>query len=273
MHDIDNDIVESDRCGLEGRDRRVDPLTLDSQALEKVSGALVGGSIEAGKKIVDPFGAEPRREQIADLGNSLDNIRLVETLIRRTSVGPQEASFFVVAQQPDADPGGLGNFPNPHRNLVFGVDPYISVRIYGSSMTTPPRTVHQLRVVVEVDDFDEAVALYRDVLGLDELAAFEGEGDARVIILDAGRATLELANTAQVDMIDEVEVGHRVSPHIRLAFEVDDAAAATDHLVANGATLIAAPVETPWRSSNSRLGGAGGLQLTLFAELATKTER
>lgn len=137
-------------------------------------------------------------------------------------------------------------------------------------MTSSPTAVHQLRVVVEIDDFNEAAEFYRDVLGLDQLAAFEGDGDARVIILDAGRATLELANTAQVDMIDEVEVGRRVSPHIRLAFEVDDTTSATDHLVANGAELIAAPVETPWRSVNSRLSAAGGLQLTLFAELGTE---
>lgn len=147
-----------------------------------------------------------------------------------------------------------------------GLDPHANVRVYGTEMTAPSRTVHQLRVVVEAADFDEAVRLYRDVLGLDELDAFEGEGEARVVILDAGRATLELANPAQVDMIDEVEVGHRISPHIRIAFEVDDAAATTDRLVAGGATLIAGPVETPWKSSNSRLSGAGGLQLTLFAE-------
>ncbi len=140
-------------------------------------------------------------------------------------------------------------------------------------MASTHSSVRQLRVVVEAEDFDEAVALYRDVLGLDELAAFEGEGDARVIILDAGRATLELANPAQVDMIDRVEVGHRVSPHIRIAFEVDDTAAVTDRLVANGASLIAGPVQTPWKSSNSRLEAAGGLQLTLFAELEAEADR
>ncbi len=130
-----------------------------------------------------------------------------------------------------------------------------------------------MRVVVEADDFDEALTMYRDVLGLEELAAFEGEGDARVVILDAGRATLELANSAQVNMIDEIEVGRRVSPPIRLAFEVDDTAAATQRLVSNGASLIAGPMETPWRSSNSRLDAAAGLQLTLFAELDTVSER
>ncbi|MGH3267671.1 MAG: VOC family protein [Trebonia sp.] len=32
--------------------------------------------------------------------------------------------------------------------------------------------VRQLRVVVTADDFDQAVAFYRDVLGLTEQAAF-----------------------------------------------------------------------------------------------------
>jgi catechol 2,3-dioxygenase-like lactoylglutathione lyase family enzyme len=48
--------------------------------------------------------------------------------------------------------------------------------------------------VVEAPDFDDAVRFYRDTLGLTEQAAFEGDGDARVMILSAGRATLELAN-------------------------------------------------------------------------------
>ncbi len=55
--------------------------------------------------------------------------------------------------------------------------------------------------------------------------------------------------------------------------EVDDSAGVTDALVANGATLIAGPVETLWRSSNSRLDGPGGLQLTLFTELDDESER
>lgn len=147
------------------------------------------------------------------------------------------------------------------------------MRTYGDRMSVAPPVVQQLRVVVEAADFEEAVAFYRDALGLPELAAFEGDGDARVVILDAGRATLELANPAQVDMIDEVEVGRRVSPHVRIAFEVDDTAVATDRLVAHGATLIAPPTTTPWRSSNSRLDGAGGLQLTLFSELEDEQAR
>ena len=132
-------------------------------------------------------------------------------------------------------------------------------------MTAAP--VLQMRLVVEAEDFEEALRFYRDALGLPEQAAFEGEGDARVVILDAGRATLELANPAQKQMIDEVEVGRQVAPHLRVAFEVVDAAGATTRLAEAGATVLAEPVETPWRSLNARLDAPAGLQLTLFQEL------
>jgi predicted enzyme related to lactoylglutathione lyase len=127
--------------------------------------------------------------------------------------------------------------------------------------------VRQLRVVVQAPDFERTLAFYRDVVGMPQAEAYEAEGGARVAILDAGRATLELSNTAQVEMIDEVEVGRRVAPHFRVALEVDDADAATSSAVAAGAQLIAPPTETPWRSLNSRLAGPAGVQLTLFQEL------
>lgn len=133
--------------------------------------------------------------------------------------------------------------------------------------------VRQLRLVVEAEDFDAALAFYRDVLGLPERAAFEGDGDARVAILDAGVATLELSNPAQVRMIDSVEADGRPSARIRIAFEVDDTAARTTELVEAGAELVAAPRETPWRSVNSRLHAPAGLEVTLFQELETPDTR
>jgi catechol 2,3-dioxygenase-like lactoylglutathione lyase family enzyme len=130
-----------------------------------------------------------------------------------------------------------------------------------------------MRVVLEVDDYETALEFYRDTLGLREQAAYEGGGDARVVILDAGVATLELANSAQRRMIDEVEVGHPTEGKIRLAFEVQDVEDRTVRLAEAGADLVAAPTETPWRSLNARLRGPGGLQLTLFQQLATLDER
>ena len=88
-------------------------------------------------------------------------------------------------------------------------------------------TVRQLRLVVEADDYDAAVAFYRDVLGLVEEESYQ-DGDAQVAILGAGRATLEIINSAQKAMIDDIEVGRPVAPHMRVAFEVADSAATTD---------------------------------------------
>jgi len=126
--------------------------------------------------------------------------------------------------------------------------------------------VRQMRLVVTADDYDEALAFYRDVLGLPELGAFAAEG-GRVTILDAGRATLELTDPIHAAHIDRVEVGDRVAGHVRVAFEVDDAREATTRLTDAGARLIAEPVVTPWNSLNARLEGPAGLQLTLFEEL------
>ncbi|WP_157249195.1 VOC family protein [Nonomuraea typhae] len=126
--------------------------------------------------------------------------------------------------------------------------------------------VRELRLVVTAEDYEAAVRFYRDSLGLPEREAYNSP-DGRVTILEAGRATLEIADPNQADFIDEVEVGRRVAGHIRVAFEVGDSAAVTRELTDAGATLIAEPVRTPWNSLNSRLEGPAGLQLTLFEEL------
>lgn len=126
--------------------------------------------------------------------------------------------------------------------------------------------VAQLRLAVTAEDYDRALQFYRDVLGMPELGTFEARG-GHVTILDAGRATLELAEPTYAAYIDEVEVGQRVAGHIRVAFEVADAAAATGAAEDAGARVIAPPTTTPWNSSNSRLEAPAGLQITLFAEL------
>ena len=126
--------------------------------------------------------------------------------------------------------------------------------------------VRQLRLVVEADDFEAAVAFYRDELGMPVELDLEGDNGEHVIILEAGRATLELSNPAQVAMIDQVEVGRRVAPRLRVAFEVDDAAAVTDRLADAGADVVAPPTRTPWNSLNARLEAPAGLQITVFEE-------
>jgi lactoylglutathione lyase len=129
------------------------------------------------------------------------------------------------------------------------------------------RRVHELRLVVTASDYEKALKFYRDVLGLEERAAFTSAG-GRVSILEAGKATLELADPSHAEFIDEVEVGRRVAGHVRVAFKVDDSASTAAILEEAGATLLAHPRKTPWNSLNARLEGPAGLQLTLFSEAA-----
>jgi predicted enzyme related to lactoylglutathione lyase len=129
--------------------------------------------------------------------------------------------------------------------------------------------VKELRLVVTAEDYDEAVTFYRDVLGLPERASYSSE-NGRVMILEVERATLEIADPAQAEFIDEVEVGRRVAGKYRVAFEVEDSAATTQQLAAAGATVVAPPTRTPWNSLNARLETPGGIQLTLFTELDLK---
>jgi len=135
--------------------------------------------------------------------------------------------------------------------------------------------VRQLRLVVTTPAYDEALAFYRDVLGLAEEASFSSP-DGRVTILSAGRATLEITDPANAEFIDEVEVGRRVAGHLRVAFEVADATGATDRLARAGATVVAPPTLTPWQSYNARLDAPGDLHVTVFAdashEAAPRTE-
>ena len=126
--------------------------------------------------------------------------------------------------------------------------------------------VRQLRLVVETDDFEAAVAFYRDVLGMPVELDLLGDRGEHVVILEAGRATLELSNPAQVAMIDEVEVGRRVAPRMRVAFEVDDTADTTSLLAEAGAEVVAPPTRTPWNSVNARLEAPAELHITIFEE-------
>jgi catechol 2,3-dioxygenase-like lactoylglutathione lyase family enzyme len=123
----------------------------------------------------------------------------------------------------------------------------------------------KLRIALTVADFDEAVAFYRDALGLEQLADWSGD-DGRVILLDAGGAELELFDERQAESVDRIEAGRRISGTVRLAFEVDDLDGTAQRLVAAGATAEAEPVAPAWGGCNARLRAPDGMQLTLFNE-------
>lgn len=125
------------------------------------------------------------------------------------------------------------------------------------------RTVHELRIALTVDDYERAVAFYRDALGLPERESWDRD-EGRGTILEAGTATLELFDTRMAGSLDAIEVGRRVSGPVRFALEVDDSVATAADLVGAGATRESDLVETAWGDRNVRVRAPDGMQLTLF---------
>ena len=123
--------------------------------------------------------------------------------------------------------------------------------------------VTEFRVALTVEDFDRAVAFYRDALGLEQIADWSS-ATGRVVVFEAGRATLELFDNAQAESVDAIEAGRRVSGTVRFALRVEDSGDMADRLVAAGAERVAPPVITPWGDHNARVQAPDGMQLTLF---------
>ena len=115
--------------------------------------------------------------------------------------------------------------------------------------------VTELRLAFTVQDFDQALAFYRDALGMEQLADWSSE---------AGRAVLELLDEPQAGLVDEIEAGRRVSGTVRFALRVADSEATARRLTEAGAVPVAPPVLTPWGDRNARLEAPDGMQLTLF---------
>jgi catechol 2,3-dioxygenase-like lactoylglutathione lyase family enzyme len=119
--------------------------------------------------------------------------------------------------------------------------------------------VFELRVALTVDNYEAAVAFYRDILGLPLDHEFKGGS-----VFAAGKATLEILSKAEAGRVDEIEVGRIVGAPVRIAMEVTDSAKTGEAMEAAGATRLGAPVTTPWGHKNVRLQTAEGVQITLF---------
>jgi catechol 2,3-dioxygenase-like lactoylglutathione lyase family enzyme len=129
------------------------------------------------------------------------------------------------------------------------------------SQSDPP--ISELRIAVTTSDYERLVKFYCAGLGI-EPAQIWNNGQGRALILDMGRATLEIFDEAQAETIDGIEAGKRVSGPIRFALQVPDIKAAMERLLSHGATLVHPPVTTPWGDQNVRLQDPDGMQITLF---------
>jgi len=131
------------------------------------------------------------------------------------------------------------------------------------SPANPNYPVIELRVALTTDDYERLVRFYCDGLGI-EPAQIWNNGQGRALILDMGKATLEIFDETQAQTIDQLEAGQRLSGPIRFALQVPDLKAAMERLLAHGATLVHPPVITPWGDYNVRLQDPDGMQVTLF---------
>jgi len=104
---------------------------------------------------------------------------------------------------------------------------------------------------------------YTEGLDITPAAFFENDG-GHAVMVDLGRATLEIFDEAQARAIDHLEAGGRVSGQVRLALQVPDLQNAMARLLAHGARLVHEPVHTPWGDYNVRLQAPDGMQITLF---------
>ena len=127
--------------------------------------------------------------------------------------------------------------------------------------TTNP--VFELRVALTTPDYERLTKFYCDGLGIEPTAIWNN-GQGRALVLEMGKATLELFDEAQAETIDQIEAEQRISGQIRFALQVPDLKAAMERLIAHGATLVHLPIITPWGDYNVRLQDPDGLQITLF---------
>ena len=126
-----------------------------------------------------------------------------------------------------------------------------------------PSPVRETRIALVAEDYEAAVRCYRDALGLPVVEAWDGP-TGRGVVLDAGRATIEVLSVAQAEHVERIETGGGTPERVRLALEVGDSVAAAERLEAAGAERVGGPVLTPWSHRNVRLRAPDGTQLTLF---------
>lgn len=132
-------------------------------------------------------------------------------------------------------------------------------------MSTPvsDNPIIELRVALTTSDYERLVKFYCAGLGL-EPAAIWTNSAGRAMILDMGRATVELFDEAHAQAVDQIEAGQHISGQVRIALQVPDLQAAMERLLAHGATLVHPPVITPWGDYNVRMQDPDGMQITLF---------
>ncbi|MCL4251340.1 MAG: SDR family NAD(P)-dependent oxidoreductase [Anaerolineae bacterium] len=172
--------------------------------------------------------------------------------------------------QQDAFPGeDISDRPLPEASvpgfleLLTGDHP--SGRYQARALDQADPGVHWLNLVLTVNDYAGAVGFMREGLGLKTEEEWNEVGHG--MLLDVGRATIEILDIAHAANVDAIEAGKVKDDRIRLALGVGDLATASQRAQSAGAATENVPVDTPWNHRNQRLAMPPNLPiqaLTLF---------
>src|SRR5258708_15895179 len=131
-------------------------------------------------------------------------------------------------------------FPAPHRptlkrqvdHLALALDlcysgskkpPHSSVENERKISMSSLDSIREVRIVLTVERFDQAVQFYRDRLGLAVVEQWQRAEGSGVILALGPHTTLELFDAPQAAFVDQMEAGRRVRGPGRLAHSVLDA--------------------------------------------------
>jgi len=123
---------------------------------------------------------------------------------------------------------------------------------------------HLAGVAEIVDDWEAAVAFYRDTLGMEVKSQVEGD---YAIVSAPGVLHFGIWNRAHAaeSVFGSREAVDRVPLGFTLEFEVDNVDAVAEQLAASGCQLVTPPKTEPWGQKSCRLITLGG-GLMGFAE-------
>lgn len=146
-------------------------------------------------------------------------------------------------------------------------DGYLYVLVCRRSLDPPAasRSFEELRVCLHVEDFDAAVAQYRDGLGLTVVDSWTHPGGERGVLFGVVPAALEIFDGPQATLVDLVECGEDRGRDHGLRVEVED----LEQLHSLAASLERAGarrhqvVDTPWEQTCLRIDMPDGEQLTI----------
>jgi catechol 2,3-dioxygenase-like lactoylglutathione lyase family enzyme len=113
----------------------------------------------------------------------------------------------------------------------------------------------EFRVAFIANDYDATVGFFTDVMGLQVLRSFE----------EGGKGTILLAADGQIEVFSpDVGWGAPGVVGAKLAWQVDDAAAEHERVVASGGVVTGELSMKPWGHRSFVVEGPDGWSITLY---------